>query len=138
MVLWEGKPYNSRVFVTHRVSAGDQRLRNKYSLGTGGHIRQPENIKSGAVREIMEEVGRDITNDDVAFIGTILSDATEVDMVHMGLVYMVYNAETGLPSDLKCLEDELEGEWMTVEEVGKLYDNLESWSQFVYDFIKQG
>lgn len=139
VVLWEGEPYKSRVFVTHRVSAGDERLRNKYSLGAGGHIRQPENVRSGMVREIEEEVGLNINECNVQFEGAILSDASEVDRVHMGLVYSVFGEldtpNSGLPEDLHCLEEELEGEWMTLEQVGELYENLESWSKFVYNYV---
>lgn len=138
LVLWDCAPLanNARIFVTHRVANGDERLRGKYSIGTGGHIREPELIEQGMSRELKEEVG--IRLQDVTWFleGILLSDATEVDRVHMGLVYSVYSIN-GLPKDLKCLEDELEGEWMTLDEIGKIYDNLESWSQLVFDGLKR-
>jgi predicted NUDIX family phosphoesterase len=134
IILWKNRPGSSdqAIFVTHRVSQGDERLRDKYSIGTGGHIRYPEKIYEGMSRELKEEVGLDIVDMIDVFEGVIMSDAVPVDRVHMGLVYSVYSID-GLPEDLKCLEEELEGQWMTIDEVRSIRDKLESWSQLLFD-----
>lgn len=121
-------PYTQQIFVTHRVTGGDSRLLNQYSLGTGGHIREPETIYDGIARELHEEVGLLPHEYETNILGIIQSAMTDVDRVHLAIVCMIESS-----SDIQCLEDELEGQWMTTDGIKTIYDKLESWSQIVLD-----
>jgi len=75
---------------------GETRLNNKYSLGLGGHIEKQDikNIKRNVLedsllREVEEEVGMNGTIKGTKFVGLINSDATEVDDVHIGVLYII-------------------------------------------------
>jgi predicted NUDIX family phosphoesterase len=126
----------NNIFVTHRVSGGDDRLLNQYSLGTGGHIREPETIYNGILRELNEEVGLGFNEYDINVLGTIQSAITDVDRVHLAVVCII-EPEQSYISKIQCLEDELEGQWMTLDEIGAIYDKLESWSQIVYSAFRE-
>ena len=96
-------------------------------------------MKTASRREIMEEVGLakgDLQN--LTLCGYIFSNASEVDSVHVG---MVYCAETEKES-LTCLEDgKLTGAWLTPHELIVLNceGKLESWSRIVYDaMLREG
>lgn len=122
--------YQDKIFCTHRLN-GDERLVGAYSIGTGGHIDEGEDIMTGLVREAKEEIG--VTSDDwLGYVskGFILDESSSVNSVHLGIVFdMVLNRD-----DIECLEkDKLAGEWMTLSQLHELYkhDKLESWSKIV-------
>ena len=129
-VIRKGRNY----FVTHRLKkTGEQRLIGAYSLGTGGHATTGERVAESIRRELEEEVG--LTENMIVgkqLIAYISDSSSDVNAVHLGLVYeVVVNTE-----DVHCLEAEkLAGEWMSLEEVRKLYDEdkLESWSKYVVE-----
>lgn len=121
------------IFVTRRLNkGGEKRLHGLLSIGIGGHIN-PETdgdgsdvLHRGMKREIEEEV--DIENAGALTPrGIINDDTTEVGSVHLGLFYTlevsgkVYVRET----------EKLEGFWVKRSELNGLYDQMESWSQFV-------
>lgn len=122
--------YQNKIFCTHRLG-GDARLVGAYSIGTGGHIDEGEDITAGLTREVKEEIGIN-PEDWLGYIskGFILDESTEVNAVHLGIVFdMVINRD-----DIECLEkDKLAGEWVTVNQLHELYeqDKLESWSRIV-------
>lgn len=78
-------------------------------MGLGGHIDGGEAIHDALRRELAEEVGLqkgDITN--VSFCGYIYSEHSEVDSVHIGMVYRLLTDR----EDISCLEnDKLTGQW---------------------------
>ena len=125
---------SGRTFATLRTS-GDDRLVGQASLGLGGHMDEGETFEGCLCREIMEEVG--LARDDIqnlTLCGYIFSNASEVDSVHVG---MVYRAETDKEA-LTCLEDgKLTGAWLTPHELIELNceGKLESWSRIVYDAL---
>lgn len=130
--------YDDKIFCTHRLG-GDARLTGSYSIGTGGHIDSGERIYDAMRRELNEEVGVK-EKDILAYVvtGYILDESSEVNSVHLGVVIdMVITRD-----DISCLEKEkLQGEWITREQLKKLYDEdkLESWSKIVFEniFIKE-
>jgi predicted NUDIX family phosphoesterase len=92
-----------------------------------------EDMDTALYRELEEEVG--LTVDDIvtaSYCGSIYSEATEVDSVHLGLVYVLVTSA----GEIECLEKEtLEGRWFTVDELRSLRNEgrMESWSEIVFD-----
>lgn len=126
--------YKDKVFCTHRLS-GDERLAGSYSIGTGGHTDDGEDIYEAMYRELKEEVG--ITANHImgyAVNGYILDDTTEVNKMHLGIVVsMVITTD-----EISCKEkDIMSGEWVDYKKLKKLRDKgeLESWSDIIAENI---
>ena len=123
---------SGRTFATLRTG-GDDRLVGQASLGLGGHMDEGESFEDCLFREVFEEVGlqrEEIGN--LRLCGYIFSNASEVDSVHLGMVYRADSKRDALT----CLEDDkLTGAWLTPHELIVLSceDKLESWSRIVYD-----
>lgn len=133
--------HRSRVFLVRRTRAGaEPRLRERFSIGLGGHITRDDFsgaadlVKAGMERELMEEV--EIPPGWQARpVGVLNDDLEPVGRVHFGLVYMA-----DLPSAaVRVRETEkLSGAFATLEEIHEAYDRLETWSQFVIDGLDLG
>ena len=132
-VILEHRP-TGRVYMTMRLG-GDSRLVGQASIGLGGHIDFGEDVSKCLYRELKEEVG--IIPEyivDITFCGFLHSEATEVDSVHVGMVYLAYTDR----DDIACIEkDKLSGTWITKNELHRLKMNgfLESWSELVVDHV---
>lgn len=115
-VILEHRP-TGRIFMSMRLG-GDSRLVGQASIGLGGHIDSGEDVSKCLYRELKEEVGiarKDIR--DMTFYGFLHSEATEVDSVHVGMVYRAYTDR----DDIACIEkDKLSGAWITLDEVHRL------------------
>ena len=87
-------------------------------------------------RELQEEAGIESKNIfTTRLVGYIHDSSSEVNSVHLGLVYICIVNE---PDKVFSHEsDKLEGAWMTTEQIAKLYkkNKLESWSEIVYENI---
>lgn len=131
--------HDNRYFLMQRRStASETRLRNKFSLGIGGHVRQEDlavgtTIFDFARREFAEEINYqgDLT---IEPLGLLNDDSNEVGTVHLGLVLLVHGATPAITikSELKSgiLADHLTCQ--------AHYQDLEQWSQLVFDhLIKQ-
>jgi len=125
-------------FITRRLE-GDVRLTGKYSLGVGGHLERLDSengdyIKSGMMRELDEEISIKSSIKSIDLIGMICSNNTEVDSVHLGLVYVV--EVSGLDVSVKETET-LVGDWIYKKDLLDFEGELESWSKIaVEQFIK--
>ena len=127
--------YEDKIFCTHRLNGGDARLAGCYSIGTGGHIDDNEDMYKSMYRELYEEVGV-VPFDMIGYgiNGYILDNSSAVNSVHLGVVISMKLSR----SDIRCLEsDKLAGEWIDAKTLKKLYDNdkLESWSKIVVDNV---
>lgn len=118
-----------------RSDASETRLRNNYTLGIGGHIREEDiehkSIIQWAQREFDEEV--DYTGGlSITPLGLINDDSNAVGQVHMGFVYLLEgdNASITIKSELK------DGTLMTLDQMERHKDAMETWSQFVFDYLK--
>ena len=113
----------------------EKRLQNKFSLGIGGHIRKEDMVNNSifdwATREFHEEISYD-GSVAVETIGILNDDSNEVGKVHLGIVLLLCgNTNTiAVRSELKS------GTLVSLEECARKYNQLESWSQIVYNFLR--
>lgn len=126
-----------KFFVMQRRStASETRLQNKISLGIGGHIRQEDvlgdDIFEWAKREFEEEVNYD-GNFQIKPLGLVNYDGDSVGQVHLGFIILL----TGDSSNISIKSELKSGKLLDIEECQKLYQNMESWSQMVFDHLKK-
>ena len=129
--------YKDGYFLMQRCStSSEQRLKNKYSLGIGGHMRQ-EDMKEGATifdwaqREFKEEIDYN-GNCTVTPLGLLNDDSNAVGQVHVGLVLLL----EGDSADIKVRSELKSGQLYTLDECRGFYSDMESWSQIVFDYLK--
>ncbi|MBA3954919.1 hypothetical protein H0X48_06380 [Candidatus Dependentiae bacterium] len=128
--------HEGKYFLMQRQSkATEQRLKNKYSLGIGGHIRQEDitssDIIDWAAREFEEEVDYQGSY-SVKTLGILNDDSNAVGEVHVGLVLLL----TGNQASISVKSELKSGQLLSLEECLTYYDSMESWTQIVVDFLK--
>jgi len=132
--------HGNRYFLTHRLRASsERRLRKQYSLGVGGHInpsdlRSGDPIADGLKREWEEEVAYD-GQFDAELLGLLNDESAPVSKVHLGVVFLV---DGDTPNITIRETKKLGGELLTLDEMRRLYLQMESWSQIVYDRLVEG
>ncbi|HET7710664.1 MAG TPA: NUDIX domain-containing protein [Thermoanaerobaculia bacterium] len=115
--------------LTRTTRQSETRLHNKVSVGIGGHINPGHDLLSGLQKELEEEV--DVRSEyDLEFVGILNDESTEVGRVHLGAVYEL-RARTA-HVEIREVE-KMSGRWMSDEELAAARENMESWSQIVYD-----
>ncbi len=130
--------HQDRIFLVRRTREGsEERLRDKYSIGIGGHIN-PEDVgdaadpvDAGMRRELTEEV--EVPEGwEARPVGVLNDDQEGVGSVHFGVVYIadVPSANVRVRETTK-----LQGAFATLEEIHAVYPLLETWSQFIVDAI---
>ncbi len=126
--------YQQKYFLMQRsAGAGEQRLKNKYSLGIGGHVRCEDllgdsSLLGWAQREFKEEIAYEGTY-TVKSVGLLNDDSNSVGRVHIGCVLLLEG-----DSNLISVKSELKsGVLLPVEAIKDLYSSLETWSQIVFD-----
>lgn len=130
--------YQDTYFLMQRkAKVSEQRLRNKYSLGIGGHVRQEDlredSLFSWAQREFYEEVIYPGTF-TIEPIGILNDDSNEVGKVHIGLVLLL----KGSTPTIKIGNEHASGHLATVHEIASIFDQLETWSQIVFNHLHKG
>lgn len=108
----------------------EARLHHKLSLGVGGHINpDTPDLLDGLHKELEEEIH--LAGDyDLAFVGILNDDSTEVGSVHLGAVYILDAHDR----NVTVRETEkMTGRWVDVGELAALRGQMETWSQIVYD-----
>jgi predicted NUDIX family phosphoesterase len=129
--------YQNKFFLMQRKSsASEQRLKNKYTLGIGGHIREEDitgkNIIDWAKREFEEEIDYSGSY-TIQSLGIINDDSNDVGKVHTGFAFIMH----GTSDNIKIRSELKEGKLVTLEECEEYYDNMETWSQLAFKFLKQ-
>jgi len=128
--------HNDRYFLMQRQSkASEQRLKNKYTLGIGGHIRQEDmtsnDIFDWSRREFHEEVNY-AGLPDITPLGLLNDDTNEVGKMHLGLVLLLEG-----DSDAISVKSELKnGQLLTLNKCESYYESMETWSQLVFDYLR--
>lgn len=129
--------HDDKYFLMQRqAKASETRLQSKFSLGIGGHIReediQGDDIAAWARREFCEEV--DYTgNFTVEPLGLLNDDSNPVGQVHVGFVYLL----RGDSADIKVKEELKSGELLSLKQCDAFYDSMETWTQIVFDFLRE-
>lgn len=129
--------YNEKYFVMQRKnSSTEQRLANKYTLGIGGHLREEDmegsSIIDWAQREFHEEINYS-GNLTITPLGVLNDDSNDVGKVHAGFVFLLEG-----DSDKITIKSELKnGHLATLQELKDKYPLMESWSQYVLDYLIQ-
>jgi predicted NUDIX family phosphoesterase len=128
--------HNNHYFLMQRKSdASEARLRNKLTLGIGGHIRQEDmgedSLFAWATREFHEEVEY-AGNLTVKPLGILNDDSNDVGKVHIGFVFLLSgdSSAISIKSELKS------GVLVPLAECIAQKECMESWSQFVVDFLQ--
>jgi predicted NUDIX family phosphoesterase len=125
---------DKHIFLMHRSTLQDEeRLRNLYSIGVGGHINPEldspqDSIISGLKRELEEEL---IIKSDyhLKLVGYINDDSNPVGQVHFGLAYTAF-VQT---ADVQVREKDLmSGSFATLDEAESVYPLMETWSQILF------
>jgi predicted NUDIX family phosphoesterase len=127
--------HDNRYFLMQRKSdASESRLRNKLTLGIGGHIREEDmaedSLFAWALREFHEEVNY-AGNVNVEPLGIINDDSNDVGKVHIGFALLLRgdSADISVKSELKS------GTLVSLDDCRTQKESMESWSQFVVDFL---
>lgn len=127
--------HQDKYFVMKRRStASEQRLKDKYTTGIGGHIRQEDiedqTLFQWAQREFDEEICFK-GNFAVKPLGLINDERDEVGRVHIGFAFLL----EGDSDQIAIRAEHKEGYLLTLKECEALYPSMESWSQFVLDYL---
>lgn len=125
-----------RYFLMQRqAKATETRLQSKYSLGIGGHINQEDitgnDIAAWARREFHEEVNY-TGSLKITPLGILNDDSNAVGQVHVGFVFLL----EGDKSTISVNAELKSGSLLTLEECAPFYENMETWTQIVYNFLK--
>jgi predicted NUDIX family phosphoesterase len=110
----------------------EARLHHKLSLGIGGHINpDTPDLLDGLHKELEEEVH--VAGDyDLTFAGILNDDTTDVGSVHLGAVYVLDAHDTNVTVRET---DKMTGRWCPASELPALRDQMETWSQIVFDAL---
>ncbi len=129
--------HNDHYFLMQRRSdSSESRLRNKMTLGIGGHIRQEDmqenTLFAWALREFHEEVDYAGTL-NVKPLGILNDDSDDVGKVHIGFVLLLEgdSSNIAIKSELKS------GTLVPLSECVVQKEGMESWSSFVVDFLQK-
>ena len=130
--------YGDQLFSYERGAAsGEERLKQKRSIGIGGHISASDAGKSssayqeGMRREIDEEVYLDTTYRE-QLVGLINDDQTEVGKVHLGIVH-IFDLDS--PKVRPRENSIIEAGFATPAQCAEDRDRFESWSQICLDHL---
>lgn len=129
--------HDNKLFLTQRRSqATETRLKNKFSLGIGGHIRHEDMLTNSIVDWSMREFHEEVDysgNLEVKALGILNDDSNDVGKVHVGFVFLLIG-----DSDKIKVKSELKGgKLYTFEECNQYFDLMENWSQTVFSFLQK-
>ena len=127
-------------------SGGDNRLHSKVSIGIGGHIDFIDAVPDtngaidlnktlyrAAIREASEEIGLKLDRKRLTWTGTIYSEDTEVDRVHIGFIGF-YKLNKNEVSQINANSEIGEHKFVVITEIETSFgDNaeIETWTKLI-------
>jgi predicted NUDIX family phosphoesterase len=129
--------FKDKFFLMQRsAKASETRLKSKYSLGIGGHVRKEDLTAAGSLlslaeREFHEEINFS-GNYKAKFLGLLNDDSNPVGKVHSGLIYLL----EGDTDNISIKSELTSGFLMTFKELKTFYNSMETWSQIVMDYLE--
>jgi predicted NUDIX family phosphoesterase len=126
--------HHGRVLLLQRTDrGGDARLHNLYSIGIGGHIEPVDGTGPGVARRALDrEVAEELHVGAYTArpVGIIHRDATPVERVHLGILYVL--DASGVPAVREV--DKLAGNLVQPAALAAVRERMEGWSQCAADF----
>jgi predicted NUDIX family phosphoesterase len=124
-----------RIFLMRRTKVGrDERLRERWTIGIGGHINPGDgDIVGGLRREWREELKADF-EPDFELLGLLNDDSDPVGTVHVGVIFRA--DARGRPVAVRET-DKLEGAFVTPAQAMRVYDVMETWSSLLLDYLME-
>ena len=127
---------DTKVFLMQRrAEASEQRLKNKLSVGIGGHIRSTDmssdSVIDWAKREFEEEV--EFKGESTSkILGLVNDDSNAVGQVHLGVIIGTYSTS----EDIKVKSELKSGELVLMSEIDNYLEDMEEWSRYVIGHLK--
>jgi len=125
----------NKYYVAKRIK-GEERLLNQLILGFGGHVDLEDGIDhilaNALIRELDEELIIDPTKNPgatIKFLGNI-REINSPTNDHTGFVFLVLGTDVSINED-----DNLVGQWMTVQELENNYYKFEDWARHIIDYL---
>jgi len=116
----------------------EERLRGRFSIGLGGHVREKwlngvNPVIAAMRRELLEEVG--LRGFDWIYAGFVNNEDDEVGQVHLGCVFIIEPDKTGMTEINPDKKEVVSGGFKSISEIRApdVYDQLERWSQILVD-----
>ncbi len=125
--------------------AGEGRLTGLRSIGIGGHINPGDNevplfdtdlremYNTAVEREVAEEVSVETGHTD-RVVALLNDESNEVGSVHLGIVHL-WNLDAPKVSKREQMITQMS--FMTVDELQKVRDTMETWSQLCLDKLSE-
>ena len=130
VVIVNMKTPTTPYFVYERIG-GEERLRNSWSLGVGGHINPEDGINNAINSCIQRELSEEIFYEPVVaplFLGTIRNQKSALND-HLGLVYCQHVSSASVKE-----EESMRGFWCSFQDLFDNYDRFEDWGKFLIDY----
>jgi predicted NUDIX family phosphoesterase len=127
--------FEESFFIMQRKdTASEQRLKNLFSLGIGGHIKESDitsnSIFDWAKREFNEEI--DYTGKfETTFLGALNDDSNEVGRLHLGVIFLL----NGDSNKIKIKSELKDGCLIPKGELKDLMHKMEPWSQIIVQYL---
>ena len=140
--VWIINPKIKQIFAYRRASNQnytEERLKNKWSCGLGGHIERQDSsdpIMQAMLRELQEEVLMQ-EYPKPKIIGYLNDDSNSVGKVHFGILAIAETTQLVEKGD----EEMAEGRFMSISELESLFSNpendIETWTQLSWPAVKE-
>lgn len=132
-------PQKRKIFIAKRIS-GDERLKNSFCLGFGGHVSledfsipaeySSDPIMNAAIRELREELNIKNKTLNIEHLG-FTRDLTSSTNEHLGVIFVLTTGSASIKET-----DKLTGFWISYDKLKEeYYGKLESWSKHILDYI---
>jgi len=128
--------FQDKYFLYHYLEkASEERLKNDFLLGIGGHINPidlklgEDVLEAGAMREWNEEIIYKGNLLEKKIIGILNDEKRPVEAVHLGLVYLFVGDS---PEIFVREKDVLEGRLVELKDLAEYVENTGGWAPIVY------